>query len=73
MPTKGLAMASSDKARNKGQKIRGMAKEFIGRVTRDRGLEAEGKDSQRGADLKDAGEKVKDVFRPKGSRRGRTR
>jgi uncharacterized protein YjbJ (UPF0337 family) len=71
MPKKGLAMATSDKARNKGQKLRGKAKEIIGRVTRDARLEAQGKDAQRGADLKDAGEKVKDVIRPKGPRRRR--
>lgn len=62
-------MAGADKARNKGQKVMGKVKEVIGRVARDPKLETEGKDQQRRADLKDAGEKVKDVLRPKGRRR----
>jgi len=61
-------MAGADKARNKTQKLKGKAKEVIGRATRDRSLEMQGKDDQRGADLKDAGEKVKDALRPKGRR-----
>ncbi|MBV8928815.1 MAG: CsbD family protein [Mycobacteriaceae bacterium] len=62
-------MSGTDKARNKAQKVRGKAKEVLGRATRDRPLEAQGKDAQRGADLKDVGEKIKDVVRPKGTRR----
>ena len=62
-------MAGSDKARNKAQKTKGKAKELIGRATRNPTREAEGKADQRGADLKDAGEKLKDVVRPKGPRR----
>jgi uncharacterized protein YjbJ (UPF0337 family) len=66
-------MAGWDKARNKAQKVRGKVKEVMGRATRDRGLEAEGKDAQRMADLKDAGEKMKDALRPKGAHRHRLR
>ncbi|CAM3114178.1 hypothetical protein BST27_22010 [Mycobacterium intermedium] len=66
-------MAGADKARNKVQKVSGTAKEFVGRATRDRRLTTEGRNDQRLADLKDAGEKIKDVFRPKGSRRRTTR
>ena len=62
-------MAGADKARNKVQKISGIAKEAIGRATRNRRLEVEGRNDQRSADLKDAGEKVKDVFRPRTARR----
>jgi uncharacterized protein YjbJ (UPF0337 family) len=62
-------MAGTDKARNKAQKVRGKAKEIVGRAMNDPTLETQGKDEQRKADLKDAGEKLKDVARPKGRRR----
>ncbi|HZA12743.1 CsbD family protein [Mycobacterium sp.] len=61
-------MTGTDKAKNKAQKTRGKAKEVLGRATRNPALEAEGKDQQRAADLKDAGEKIKDAVRPKGRR-----
>jgi uncharacterized protein YjbJ (UPF0337 family) len=61
-------MSGADKARNKVQKVSGIAKEVVGRVTRNRRLEREGRIDQRSADVKDAGEKIKDVFRPKGAR-----
>ncbi|HUH69940.1 MAG TPA: CsbD family protein [Mycobacterium sp.] len=64
-------MAGIDKARNKTEKVKGKAKEIIGRVTRNPTLKTKGIDQQRRANLKDAGEKVKDVFRPKGPRRPR--
>lgn len=62
-------MAGGDKARNKFQKVGGMAKEAMGRATRNRRLEMEGRNDQRRADFKDAGEKLKDAFRPRTSRR----
>jgi uncharacterized protein YjbJ (UPF0337 family) len=62
-------MTGTDKAKNKTQKAKGKAKEVIGRATRNPTLETEGKDDQRAADLKDAGEKIKDAVRPKGRRR----
>jgi uncharacterized protein YjbJ (UPF0337 family) len=65
----GCAMSGADKARNKVQKVSGWAKEAVGRATGNRRLEAEGRGDQRRADMKDAGEKVKDVFRPRGPRR----
>jgi uncharacterized protein YjbJ (UPF0337 family) len=58
-------MSGADKARNKLQRLRGGIKEAIGRATNDPGLEAEGRTDQRGSHLKDAGEKVKDAFRPR--------
>lgn len=61
-------MSGADKARNKVQKVSGIAKEAVGRATRNRRLEREGRVDQRSADVKDAGEKIKDVFRPKGTR-----
>lgn len=62
-------MSGADKARNKLNKVSGRAKEAVGRATGNRRLETEGRNDQRRADLKDAGEKIKDVFRPRGSRR----
>jgi uncharacterized protein YjbJ (UPF0337 family) len=43
--------------------LKGKAKEEAGRATDNRDLEAEGKRDQSKADLKDAGEKVKDAFK----------
>lgn len=58
-------MSGADKARNKMRQLTGKLKEAIGRATRDRALEAEGRADQRAAHLRDAGEKVKDAFRPR--------
>jgi len=41
----------------------GKAKEAVGKVTDDEKLEAEGKGDQVRADIKQAGEKVKDAFK----------
>jgi uncharacterized protein YjbJ (UPF0337 family) len=62
-------MSGADKARNKLQQVRGKVKAATGRVINDPGLEAQGRADQRTAHLKDAGEKVKDVFRPRRHRR----
>jgi uncharacterized protein YjbJ (UPF0337 family) len=69
----GCAMSGADKARNKVQKVSGIAKAAVGRATGNRRLQREGRVDQRSADVKDAGEKIKDVFRPKGMRRRRVR
>jgi len=66
-------MSGADKIRNKFDKVGGMAKQAVGRATGNRRLETEGRNDQRRADLKDAGEKIKDVFRPRGSRRRTSR
>lgn len=64
-----LGMSGTDKARNKVQKLRGKAKETIGRATGDRNLEDQGAGERVKSDLKDAGEKVKDALRgPRGGR-----
>jgi uncharacterized protein YjbJ (UPF0337 family) len=55
-------MSGVDKASNKIDEAAGKAKETVGRVTGDRQTEAEGKTDQAKADLKNAGEKVKDAF-----------
>lgn len=56
-------MGLDDKMDNKGQDLSGKAKEATGKVTGDEELQAEGKGDQLGANLKQAGEKVKDAFK----------
>ena len=56
-------MGADDKLENKGQDLGGKAKEAAGKLTDDESLEAEGKGDQSKADIKDAGEKVKDAFK----------
>ena len=55
--------AARNKTRNTAQKVKGQVKEAAGRVTGDRQLEAEGRADKTKANLKQAGEKVKDAFR----------
>jgi uncharacterized protein YjbJ (UPF0337 family) len=52
-----------DKAKNAVEHAAGKAKEGIGKVSGDRDTDAEGKTEQAKADLKNAGEDVKDAFR----------
>lgn len=56
-------MSDSDKVENKAEELKGGAKEKIGQVTGDRETENEGKMDQSKANLKQAGEKVKDAFK----------
>ena len=56
-------MSALDKAKNAKEDIEGKAKEVFGRVTGHKDTEAEGKTDQAEADLKNAGEKVKDAFK----------
>ena len=55
-------MGLMDKAKNAVEDLTGKGKEAAGKATDDHSLEAEGKTDQGKADLKDAGEKVKDAF-----------
>jgi uncharacterized protein YjbJ (UPF0337 family) len=55
--------AARNKTRNAAQKVKGQVKEAAGRATGDRRLEAEGRADKTRADIKQAGEKVKDAFR----------
>ncbi len=55
-------MSAKDKLKNAGEKIAGSVKEKVGEATDDRELQSEGRADQTSADLKQAGEKVKDVF-----------
>ena len=54
---------AGNKTRNATQKARGQLKEAAGRVTGDERLEAEGRADKTKANLKQAGEKLKDAFR----------
>lgn len=56
-------MGADDKLRNKAEEMGGKAKEGTGRATGDRDLEAEGRADQTSANLKQAGEDVKDAFK----------
>lgn len=56
-------MGIGDKISNKGDDLKGKAKEAGGKATDDESLEAEGKTDQKKAALKDVGEKIKDVFK----------
>ncbi|WP_034620686.1 CsbD family protein [Cellulomonas sp. URHE0023] len=56
-------MGLDDKVSNTAQSAKGKVKEAAGKATDDERLEAEGKADQAGADLKQAGEKVKDAFK----------
>ncbi len=55
-------MSAVDKLKNKGQELSGQGKEHVGRATGDENLEADGHKDQAAGNLKQAGEKVKDVF-----------
>jgi uncharacterized protein YjbJ (UPF0337 family) len=56
-------MGLDDKISNAAEKVSGKAKEAAGRASDDERLEAEGRTDQSKADIKDAGEKVKDAFK----------
>jgi uncharacterized protein YjbJ (UPF0337 family) len=56
-------MGLTDKLDNTKDQAAGKAKEATGKVTDNERLEAEGRSDQAEADLKQAGEKVKDAFK----------
>jgi uncharacterized protein YjbJ (UPF0337 family) len=56
-------MGADDKARNVAEDLGGKAKEAAGKVTDNERLEAEGQADQVSADVKQTGEKIKDVFK----------
>ncbi len=55
-------MSATDKMKNEAQKVSGKAEQAKGRVTGDPEDEREGRRKERSADLKQAGEKIKDAF-----------
>lgn len=56
-------MGADDKIRNAAEEAGGKVKEGLGKVTDNERLEAEGKADQVSADIKQAGEKIKDIFK----------
>jgi uncharacterized protein YjbJ (UPF0337 family) len=56
-------MSATDKVKNKIEDAGGKAKEAVGRVSGDRSTENEGRKDQAKANLKDAGENIKDAFK----------
>jgi uncharacterized protein YjbJ (UPF0337 family) len=56
-------MSAGDKIQNAAEDLGGKAKEAAGKVTGNERLEAEGKADQAKADVKKAGEDVKDAFK----------
>ena len=56
-------MGFDDKAKNAAEKAAGKMKEAVGDATDDRDMKAEGQAEQTKADLKQAGENVKDAFK----------
>ena len=56
-------MSAKDKAKNKGQEMKGQAKKKAGKATGDEYLQAEGRADKTKGNLKNAGEKVKDAFK----------
>ena len=58
-------MGMDDKLKHKAEGGLGKAKEKIGDASDDRDMKAEGRGEQSKADLKQAGDKVKDAFKNK--------
>ncbi len=56
-------MGADDKVQNTTEDALGHVKEGVGKATDDPNLEAEGQADQAKANLKQAGEKVKDAFK----------
>lgn len=56
-------MGIDDKARNAAESAKGKAKEAVGDATDNRDLENEGRADQSKADVKQAGEKLKDAVK----------
>ena len=59
----GAAMSLTDKMKNKGQELAGKAKQTAGSATGDRDMQAEGIKDEKSGQVKQVGEKVKDVFK----------
>jgi len=56
-------MSGIDKLKNKAEELSGQGKEAVGDATDNQDLKAEGQGDQAAGNLKQAGEKVKDVFK----------
>jgi uncharacterized protein YjbJ (UPF0337 family) len=56
-------MGLDDKIDNKTEELKGRGKEAVGKATGDQELEAEGHADQAKSNVKQVGEKIKDVFK----------
>ncbi|SDX79711.1 CsbD-like [Modestobacter sp. DSM 44400] len=56
-------MSAMDRMKNKAQELSGQGKEATGKATDNPDLEAEGHKDQASGNAKQAGEKVKDIFK----------
>ena len=56
-------MSAVDKIKNKAEELGGKGKEATGEATGNRDLQAEGQADQVSGNAKQAGEKVKDIFK----------
>lgn len=56
-------MSEQDKARGKGEELRGRTKEGVGKTTGDDALQRQGRNEQRKGSLRQAAEKFKDAFK----------
>jgi uncharacterized protein YjbJ (UPF0337 family) len=56
-------MGADDKLSNKAEEMKGRAKEAVGDATDNEQWQAEGRGERMKADIKQAGEKVKDAFK----------
>ena len=70
---KEAVVSFADKFRNKTQELRGRIKRNTGEVTGNRRLQSEGRADEVKSNLKQVGEKIKDAFRGRGTRRRRRR
>lgn len=62
-------MTLEDKFRHKAQELRGRIKRNAGEVSGDRRLESEGSADEFGGKVKQFGDRIKDAFRGRGTRR----
>ena len=56
-------MGAEDKFQNKADELAGKAKEKVGEMTGNESMEKEGQKDEKKANVKQAGEKIKDVFK----------
>jgi uncharacterized protein YjbJ (UPF0337 family) len=56
-------MSASDKAENKMDELKGKVKKDTGKAIDNEQMEAEGKTEESKGNLKQAGEKIKDIFK----------
>ena len=56
-------MGAIDQLKNKGEELKGKAQQAAGGATGDRELQAEGLKDEKSGQVKQVGEKVKDIFK----------